>query len=172
MTILEAVEKRFACRSFLNKPVEPEKLERIMHAGWLAPTAKNEQRNKLIAVTDPELRKKLVDACEGQKFVGQAPVVLVACADQERTMICGQSARSMDCAIAMSFMRLQAIAEGLQGCWLGWYHPELVREVLNIPEEYEVVAVTPIGYPRAERKRSPKKPMEEIVVYNRMPDKK
>lgn len=168
MTVLEAVEKRFACRQYLDKPVETEKLERIMRAGWLAPTAKNEQRNKLIAVTDPKLRQELVEACRGQKFVGQAPVVLVACADQERTMICGKSARSMDCAIAMSFMRLHAIEEGLQGCWLGWYDPEKIREILNIPEEYVVVAVTPIGYPVKERPRSPKKPMEEIVIYDKM----
>lgn len=168
MTILEAIEQRWSCRDYADRPVEPEKLHRILHAGWLAPTASNQQRNKLIAVTDPKLRRQLVGACEGQEFVGQAPVVLVACADQDRTMICGQSARSMDCAIAMSFMRLQAIEEGLQGCWLGWYHPEQIREILNIPEEYVIVAVTPIGYPAQEGKRSPKKPMEEIVVYNKM----
>ena len=168
MTVLEAVEKRWACRAYADKDVEAEKLHRIMRAGYLAPTAKNEQRNKLIAVTDPDLRGRLVAACRGQKFVGEAPVVLVACANDERTMICGQSARSMDCAIAMSFMRLQAIEEGLQGCWLGWYDPEQVRKVLNIPLDYVVVSVMPIGYPAKEGQRSPKKPMEEIVVYNRM----
>lgn len=170
MKVLEAVEKRWSVRSFADRPVESEKLDRIMRAGWLAPTASNQQRNKLFAVTDPDLRAKLMDACEEQEFVRQAPVVLVACADQDRTMICGQSARSMDCAIAMSFMRLQAIEEGLQGCWLGWFHPEQVREILNIPPEYVVVAVTPIGYPALEGERSYKKPMEEIVVYNRMLD--
>lgn len=167
MTVLEAVEKRWSCRDYADQAVEPEKLERIMRAGWLAPTASNQQRNKIIAVTDPALRRRLVDACEGQEFVGQAPVVLVACADGDRTMICGQSARSMDCAIAMAFMRLQAIEEGLQGCWLGWYHPEQIREILGIPPEYVVVAVTPIGYPAEEGQRSFKKPMEEIVAYNR-----
>ncbi|MDF2838428.1 MAG: putative dehydrogenase [Evtepia sp.] len=168
MTILEAVEKRWSVREFAATPIEAEKLNRIMQAGWLAPTASNQQRNKLFAVTDPDLRRQLVDACEGQEFVGEAPVVLVACADQDRTMICGQSARSMDCAIAMAFMRLQAIEEGLQGCWLGWFHPEQVRKILNIPPEYVVVAVTPIGYPTNEGTRSYKKPMEEIVVYNKM----
>jgi nitroreductase len=168
MTVLEAVERRWSVREFANRPVEEDKLERIMKAGWLAPTASNQQRNKLIAVTDKDLRRKLVDACEGQEFVAEAPVVLISCADQDRTMICGQSARSMDCAIAMSFMRLQAIEEGLQGCWLGWYHPEKIREILNIPPEYVVVAVTPIGYPAKEGTRSYKKPMDEVVVYNKM----
>ena len=168
MTVLEAVETRWSVREFSKQPVEEAKLERILRAGWLAPTASNEQRTKIIAVTDPELRRRLVDACEEQEFVGTAPVVLVTCADQERTMICGQSARTMDCAIAMSFMRLQAIEEGLQGCWLGWFHPEQVREILNIPPEYVVVAVTPIGYPAHPGERSYKKPMYEVVVYNQM----
>lgn len=168
MTVLEAAERRWSVREYANRPVEEEKLERILRAGWLAPTASNEQRTKIIAVTDSELRRRLVDACEEQEFVGQAPVVLVTCADQDRTMICGQSARTMDCAIAMSFMRLQAIEEGLQGCWLGWFHPEQVREILNIPPEYVVVAVTPIGYSAYPGARSEKKPMEEVVVYNRM----
>lgn len=170
MTVLEAVEKRRAVREFADKPIEAEKLDRIMRAGWLAPTASNQQFNKLFAVTDPELRQKLMAACENQEFVAQAPCVLVACANHDRTMICGQSARSMDCAIAMSFMRLQAIEEGLQGCWLGWFHPEQIREILNIPEDYIVVAVTPIGYPTEDGVRSWKRPMEDVVIYNRMGD--
>ncbi len=168
MTVLEAVEKRWSVREFADRPVEVEKLDRILRAGWLAPTASNQQRTKIIAVTDPALRRQLMAACEDQEFVAQAPVVLVTCADQDRTMICGQSARSMDCAIAMSFMRLQAIEEGLQGCWLGWFHPEQVREILNIPPDYVVVAITPIGYPAQPGQRSFKKPMDEVVVYNRM----
>lgn len=170
MTVLEAVEKRWSVRSYAARSVEEEKLTRILRAGWLAPTASNEQRTKIIAVTDPILRRQLMDACEEQAFVEEAPVVLVTCADQDRTMICGQSARTMDCAIAMSFMRLQAIEEGLQGCWLGWFHPEQVREILNIPPDFIVAAVMPIGYPAQEGQRSYKKPMEEVVVYNRMAD--
>lgn len=169
MTVLEAVERRVSARAFSDKAIEPEKLDRILRAGWLAPTASNQQRNKIIAVTDPALRLQLVSACEEQGFVGEAPVVLVTCADQDRSMICGQSARTIDCAIAMSFMRLQAIEEGLQGCWLGWFHPEQVREILNIPPEYLVVAITPIGYPKVAGERSYKKSMDEVVVYNRMP---
>lgn len=168
MTVMEAIKERHVARAFLNKPVETEKLEQIMEAGRLAPTASNEQNRKLIAVTDADLRKKLVDACKGQKFVGEAPVVLIACAYGDRTMICGQSARSMDCAIAMSFMRLEAVELGLQGCWLGWFEPDKVRKILNIPDDYVVVAVTPIGYPIKDGKPSIKKSKEEVIVYNMM----
>lgn len=168
MTVREALESRVTCRAYNERTPEPETLQRIMEAGWLAPTAKNEQCNKLFAVTDPQLRQQLVPACRGQKFVGEAPVVLVACANQDRTMICGQSARTVDACIAMSFMYLQAVEEGMQGCWLGWYDPEQVRRVLHIPDDYVVVAVMPIGYPAAPGTRSLRKAKEETIVYNAM----
>lgn len=72
-----------------------------------------------------------------------APAILVECASGDRTMICGQSARSMDGAIAMSYMTLEAVSLGMQFCWLGWFQPEKVRALLNIPEDYVVIAVAP-----------------------------
>jgi nitroreductase len=74
----------------------------------------------------------------------------------------------MDCAIAMSYMTLEAVELGLQSCWLGWFSPEKVRALLNIPDDYVVVAVAPIGYPAKEGHRSSKKATEEVVVYNKM----
>lgn len=168
MTVMEAIRQRHVARAFLNRPIETEKLEQIMEAGRLAPTASNEQNRILIAVTDADLRNQLVDACKGQKFVGEAPAVLIACAYGDRTMVCGQSARSMDCAIAMSFMRLEAVELGLQGCWLGWFESDKVRKILNIPDDYVVVAVMPIGYPIKDGKPSIKKSKEEVIVYNKI----
>ena len=166
MSVEQAIENRWSVRNYAPRSIEPEKLNRILKAGWLAPTASNQQYNKIIAVTDPAIRQRLVPACEGQSFVGQAPCVLVVCANHDRTMICGQSARSMDGAIAMSFMYLQAVEEGLQGCWLGWFQPNEIRRILNIPKEYVVVAVMPIGYPAHPGSRSYKRPMEEVVSLN------
>ena len=166
MTVLEAIQKRRAVRQYADRPIEPEKLEKILEAGRLAPTASNQQLNKIIVVTEPTLKSRLMTACKNQKFVEQAPVVLVVCASGDRIMLCGQSARSMDCAIALSFMRLEAVEQGLQGCWLGWFDPEQVKSVLHIPEEYVVVAVCPIGYPLSDQAPTPKKPLDEIVVYN------
>ena len=74
----------------------------------------------------------------------------------------------MDGAIAMSYMTLEAVSLGLQFCWLGWFQPEKVRALLNIPEDYVVIAVAPVGYPAAEGSRSKKKTSEEVVVYNKM----
>ena len=168
MDVMEAIEKRYSLRDFADRPVEPEKIERILEAARLAPTASNEQKNKHIVVTDRELIRQMVPACKDQKWVANAPAVLVECASDDRTMVCGQSARSMDGAIAMSFMMLEAVELGLQSCWLGWFYPEKVRELLNIPEDYVVIAVAPFGYPKKEGHCRPKKDAAEVVVYNRM----
>lgn len=168
MEVMEAIKARYSVRKYARKPVEPDKLDRIMEAGRLAPTASNQQLNKHILVTDPDLIAQMVDACEGQKWIATAPAVLVECASGDRTMICGQSARSMDGAIAMSYMTLQAVSEGLQFCWLGWFQPDRVRALLHIPEEYVIIAVAPMGYPETEGHPSPKKDPAEVIIYNTM----
>ena len=168
MEVMDAIKARYSVRNYAKTAIEPEKIEQILEAGRLAPTASNQQLNKHIIVTDPELIREMVDACEGQKWIATAPAILVECATGDRTMICGQSARSIDGAIAMSYMTLEAVSLGLQFCWLGWFQPEKVRALLNIPEDYVVIAVAPVGYPAAEGSRSKKKTSEEVVVYNKM----
>ncbi|MBQ9045590.1 MAG: nitroreductase family protein [Oscillospiraceae bacterium] len=166
MEVMEAIKARYSVRKYADKPIEPEKLAQIAEAGRLAPTASNQQMNKHIIVTDKDLIRQMVDACEGQKWIETAPAILVECASGDRTMICGQSARSMDGAIAMSYMTLEAVSLGLQFCWLGWFQPEKVRALLNIPEDYVVIAVAPVGYPAVNGKRSKKKTLDEVVAYN------
>lgn len=168
MEVMEAIEKRYSVRNYADREIEPDKIEKILEAGRLAPTASNQQLNKHIIVTDKELIHKMVDACENQQWVETAPAILVECASGDRTMICGQSARSMDGAIAMSYMTLEAVSLGLQFCWLGWFAPEKIKDLLNIPEDYVVIAVAPIGYPAKEGKRSAKKNKEEVCVINKM----
>ena len=169
MEVMEAIRKRFSAREYADKPIEQEKLNLIAQAGRLAPTASNEQLQKHIIVTDKELIQKMVAACKNQKWIATAPAVIVECASGDRTMICGQSARSMDGAIAMSYMTLEAVSLGLQFCWLGWYEPDKVRELLNIPDDYVVVAVAPVGYPAKDGNPTTKKPLQEVVIYNKMP---
>lgn len=132
-----------------------------MEAGRHAPTASNQQLNKHIIVTEPELIHRMVEACENQKWIETAPAILVECASGDRTMICGQSARSMDGAIAMSYMTLEAVSLGMQFCWLGWFDPEQVKKLLNIPDDYVVIAVAPIGYPETPGHRSSKNPQRK-----------
>jgi nitroreductase len=80
MTVFEAVRARYSVRAYQDKPVEQEKLDRILEAARLAPSASNRQEGRFVVVRDPGKRARLVEAASGQGFVGQAPVVIVACA--------------------------------------------------------------------------------------------
>ncbi|MBR1857763.1 MAG: nitroreductase family protein [Oribacterium sp.] len=168
MEVMDAIEKRYSVREYADIEIEKDKLDKIMEAGRLAPTASNQQLNKHIIVTDKDIIRSLVDACEGQQWIATAPAVIVECASGDRTMICGQSARSMDGAIAMSYMTLEAVSLGLQFCWLGWFDPDKVKSLLNIPDDHVVIAVTPIGYPEKEGHRSSKKSRDEVCFYNKL----
>ena len=168
MDVLEALQSRYSLRDFAEREIKEEKLEKILEAGRLAPTASNQQRTKAIVVRDPALRQGMAEACSGQTFVGKAPVILVVCADNDRVMRCGQSARTVDCCIALSFMCAQAAALGIQGCWIGSFDPEKVRALLGIPDGYAVPAVYPMGYAaKVDGQRREKKPMEDFRVWER-----
>lgn len=91
MEVMEAIKNRRSIRSYQNKKVEEEKLSLILEAGRLAPSASNRQEWKFIVVRDKNTREKLSIAAHQQKFVGEAPVVIVACAATET------SNRSVSC---------------------------------------------------------------------------
>jgi len=167
MNVFDAITTRRSIRSYLPTPIEEEKLQKLLEAGRLAPGARVEQDFMIVLVTDPELRKELVPACKGQDFVAEAPVVMVMCSTNDRDMICGQPVRPIDCSIAMSFMMLEAEELGLGMCWLGWFSAEEVQRILEIPKEYKVFAVVPVGYPAEPGHKTSRKPMEQLVRYNK-----
>ncbi|MDR1061202.1 MAG: nitroreductase family protein [Clostridiales bacterium] len=165
-SVLDVARARRSIRKYLPKPVEDEKLQQVLEAGRIAPTASNAQKWRFVAVRDPETIKKLVNACGGQAFVGEAPVFLAACADgPDRVMNCGQKARVIDCSIAMSFMILTAAELGLGTCWLGNFSNDKVKRLLGIPDDSDVIAVTPLGYPGESPDPRPRRPMGEVVSY-------
>ena len=121
----------------------------------------------MIIVTDDDLKKELVPACEGQEFLAQAPVVLVMCHTNARTMLCGEPVRPIDCSIALSFMLLEAEELGLGMCWLGAFRADEVKRILGIPEAYKAFAVVPIGYPANDGYRTKRKKIDDLVLYNK-----
>jgi nitroreductase len=149
MDVYEAIRTRKSVRSFLDREVEAEKLERVLEAARLAPSANNRQEWRFVVVTDRELRRRLAGPGSGQRFVGEAPVVIAACAETDRhNMRCGIPCYLIDVAIAVDHLTLAAAAEGLGTCWIGSFDPQKVREILGIPADVEVVELLPLGYPR------------------------
>ena len=167
MDIYKAISERTSIRSYLPKPVEQEKLDRILDAARLAPSGKNGQPWIFIVVKDEETRTKLVPACKNQGFIAEAPVIIVACGREEhayKKMGGYWNSLPVDIGIALEHLMLAAIAEGLGTCWIGAFIEEEVRAILRVPNEVSIVALTPVGYPAAEKKPRPRKDLGEIVM--------
>ncbi len=170
MELLEAIEKRRSVRSYQERPVEREKLERIFRAARLAPSACNFQEWRFVVVTDKEKRQALMQAANNQKFVGQAPVVIACCAETDKhVMRCGEPCYPIDVAIAIDHITLAAVALGLGTCWIGSFYPEKVRGILNIPASIQVVELLTLGYPADKPLAKNRKALGEIRFYEAWP---
>ncbi len=166
MELKEIIEKRESVRNYEDRVVPKEKLERILDAARLAPSASNRQPWKFIVVTEKKRRQELAEAANGQTFVGQAAIIIIAVATRpEHIMSCGVASHPVDLAIAVDHMTLAAVDEGLGTCWIGAFSQDKVKKLLNIPEEYRVVTLLPLGFPRQEIGTKQRKSLEEIVCY-------
>ena len=166
MDVFEAIEKRRSIRNYEPTPVPEEKLEKILEAARLAPSARNRQPRHFIVVTDAEKRKALSGGMFA-KFLKQSPVVIAACGDERAA----PKWHAIDVAIAVENMVLAATGEGLGTCWIGSFDENKVRDTLKIPKNLRVIVLLAVGYPsdresltskvlHAVRKR---KPLEKIV---------
>lgn len=166
MELMDAIKTRQSIRQYTSQPVEREKLLRIIEAGRLAPSAKNEQEWRFIIVEDTEIRKKLGKAACNQKFVGEAPVVIIACAESDgRVMYGGQRAYPIDVAIAIDHITLKAVEEGLGTCWIGAFDADAVREIISMPKHFYIVELVTLGYPAKIPKPRPRKHINEVLRF-------
>ncbi|OPY49396.1 MAG: nitroreductase A [Methanosaeta sp. PtaU1.Bin060] len=165
MDLMEAIRGRRSIRSFLDRPVEDEKLQAVLEAGRLAPSARNMQDWRFIVVKDEPTRHRLAEAARKQAFVGQAPVVIAACGTSDLVMTCGQPAYAIDVAIAVDHMTLAAFSLGLGTCWIGAFYEDQVKEILGVPESARVVALLPLGYPAEPPRQTPRNNLVDIVAY-------
>ena len=148
MDVFEAIEKRKSVRSYLNKRIENEKLLKILEAARLAPSAGNRQEWRIIVVSDQGVRRDLAERSTRHSFVGEAPIILVCCAEgTDHVMPCGLHSYPIDVAIAIDHMTLAAVEEGLGTCWIGGFDESVVKDILGIPESIRVIELLPLGYP-------------------------
>ncbi len=166
MGVLDSIRHRKSIRAFKRDEVERGKLEEVLEAGRLAPSAKNRQQWKFIAVTSPEALKALSE-CTVMKFVAQAPAAVIVCAGEEYVMRCGVEATVVDASIAMSFMLLAADELGLSTCWIGSFDSASLRERFGIPEGWRPIALTPIGYAAEEGRPRSRKAFSEVVSFEK-----
>jgi nitroreductase len=163
MTVLEAIKKRYSCRNYIEKSIEKEKLDQVLEAARLAPSAKNLQDWRFVVVTDKAQKRKLVEAANNQIFLEKAGAIIVACTISDYIMRCGQPAGVIDVAIALEHICLQATELGLATCWIGSFYPEKVKSILNIPNDIAIVELMALGYPADRPNMSGREPAEKIA---------
>lgn len=166
--ILEEISRRRSIRAYLPKPVEKEKMNRILEAAKLAPTAKNLQDWKLLVIDEKNIREELVDASSPhQTFLYTAPVLLAACAvNPNYVMRCGQPAYPIDLAIVLDHITLQAVREGLGTCWIGSFDEAEAKRVLGIPNEVRIVQLMSLGYYENAPQARPRKDTGQLFKWN------
>lgn len=170
MTILEIMRRRQSIRKYQATPVPEDVLARVLEAARMAPSGKNLQPWKFIVVKDPGTKAKLAVASVNQRFIAEAPVVVVACGFPDNCYAkMGRYMKSwpVDVAIALEHLILQAAEDGLGTCWIGAFEETEVKAILGVPEEVKVLALTPLGYPSERPGFRGRKSLEEIVSYEK-----
>jgi len=168
MDVFAAISQRSSVRAYKTTDVEEDKLKKILEAARLSPSASNRQDWKFIVVRSKETKRKLAKAAFGQSFIGQAPVVIVACGTEPKSMLgCRQPTHTVDVSIACAYMILQAYELGLGTCWIGAFDEDETKKILNIPEHVRAVAMTPLGYPGQSTSKKLRKSLDQIVCYEK-----
>ncbi len=182
MDVFEAIQTRRSVRNYKPDPVNDETLATVFNAARNAPSWKNCQCWRFIAVKNPDIKAKAADCLiggksfenPGKKAILQAPVLVVACAETGKSgMNAGEYATDKgdwfmyDIALAMQNLSLAAHALGLGTVHLGLFDAGKVAGLLDVPEGFRVVSMTPLGYPAETPKAVPRKDLSEIVFHDR-----
>ena len=176
--MLELMSVRQSERKYLDKPVGKEKLDRIVEAGRLSPSACNGQPWKFIVVDDPALRLEVAGATESKVlnmngFVRQAPVLIVIVREKSNftsragDLIKKKDYSLIDIGIATASMVYQAFAEGLGTCIIGWFDESRIMKILGIPKSKKVELVLTVGYTENNIRKKSRKPPEEVISFNK-----
>ncbi len=168
MEFTELIQSRYSVRAYRPDPVPEALLTRVLEAGRLAPTASNRQPFRLIVIHTAGRQEELRRLYHREWF-GAAPLVIGICAVPEEAWVRrdGVNYAFVDAAIVMDHMILAATDAGLGTCWVAAFDPAAAREILHLPEGVEPVAFTPLGYPADAPRPKERKPLAELVRYER-----
>ena len=158
---------RYSVRAYRADPVEENKLQAVLEAARLAPTAANRQPVQLVVMHTAGREEELGKIYRRPWFV-QAPLVIAVCAVSSQAWVRESdkfNARLIDAAIVADHLILAAANLGLGTCWIANFNTEAARSVLRLPDEVEPVIFTPLGYPADQPGPKTRKPLTELVRY-------
>lgn len=170
MEFIKLAEERYSVRKFSKKSVEKEKLELILRAGQLAPTACNNQPQRILVIESEEFLLKL-KKCTPYHF--NAPMAILVCYDDSvswRRVYDNKDGGEIDASIVAAHMMLQVAQLGMGTTWVGHFDPVAMKKEFNLPENIIPVVLLPLGYPAEDATPSAqhykRKPLEETVGFN------
>mgnify|MGYP003290971187 CR=1 FL=1 len=167
MEFFDVISERYSVRGFTDQEVEKEKLDKILEAARLAPTGVNYQPFKVFVIDTKENKEVLSEIYKADWFV-QAPYVIAiaACPDKAWTRPWdGKNIADIDATIVMDHIILAATDLGLGTCYIGAFKADVAKEFLELDDDWEPVLFTPLGYGNAEPRETPRKSLDELVVY-------
>jgi nitroreductase len=168
LSVLGVIKARGSIRSYKDKPIPKQAMLEILEAARMAQSADNRQPWGFVVVTDPVIRKKLVQAAGSQSFVGEAAAVLICLANPEESASVGPfEGFLIDLAIAIENMALTAWDLGIGSCWIGAYNEEMVKALLGVPKNLRVVSLLTLGYPDERPGPKYRKEPNEIIHYQK-----
>ena len=166
MEFFEVTKRRRSIRIFESKEIERDKLNQILEAANLAPSAGNLQSYEIILIRDWRKKKKIAEASYNQNFIAQAPIVLIFCANFLRSIRYGERGKLyaiQDATIACAHAHLATTAVGLGSCWVGAFNEHEIKEIINAPEHIKPIAILPIGYGAQKPYKTLRRRLDEIV---------
>ena len=167
MEFIDVITERYSVRGYLDKEVEKEKLDYVLKAATLAPTGVNYQPFK-VYVIDTKNHKDELSEIYGAKWFVEAPYVLCVVALRDKAWTRpwdGKNIADIDATIVMDHIILAATDVGLGTCYIGAFRKNKAQQFLNLDENEEAVLFTPLGYGNAEPRDTPRKELDEFVVY-------
>ncbi|MFW5904376.1 MAG: nitroreductase family protein [Candidatus Saliniplasma sp.] len=160
MDVMKAIKERQSVRNYTGENISKADLIKLLKAAREAPSAKNLQPWELIVITDNSLKKNIVEDFYNQSFVADAGAIIIGLTEKEKWA-------DIDLAIALDHLSLAATENGMGTCWLGAFKPSVLKNKLDIPDEYKITVCMAVGYPKNTDGTPVKKSVHELVSWNR-----
>ena len=161
--ILEIIKSRRSIRNYRKEKIKEDEIIKILEAGRWAPSASNNQPWRFIVVNDEQLIKKIGDACKIltiNSFVETSPVVVIIYSEKKHRWV------DLDCGMCAQNMMLEAHSLGIGSCFIGAFREKKIKELVNLPDQFNVVGIISFGYKESEKEPTPRLNLEDLVKYN------
>ena len=171
MNFLDIAKTRYSVRKYTDKKVEAEKLDQILNAAHVAPTAANLQPVRLLVVQEEEGLKKISKAAN----LHGAPLAILVCADHSKAWkrpFDGMQTTDIDASILTDHMMLEAVEQGLGTVWICYFKPDIIKEEFQLPDSLEPINILAVGYANEtpadpERHLAARIPLSQLVSYEK-----